>query len=122
MRQAQATVADLRPELVFAGFSRGTGAAEAPAGPRRGALRCDPHDGALDPAGIGLEEWPLVPAQMHYGQGDALVDSTGVRALPHRAGITWTALSNGRLVIQHSSAWLRCGRRFRPALRAPLIG
>jgi dienelactone hydrolase len=81
MRRAMAAVADLPPELVFAGFSMGTGA--------RGAILMH---GALDPAGIGLEAWPLVPVQIHYAEGDPLVDPTGVRALETAARASGAAV------------------------------
>lgn len=90
MSRAQAAVAVLRPELVFAGFSMGTGAAEALAGTRPGARGAILMHGALDPAGIGLEAWPPVPVQMHYAQGDHLVDTAAVAALDTAARASGT--------------------------------
>jgi dienelactone hydrolase len=81
MRRAQVAVADLPPELVFASFSMGTGAAEALAGTRPGSRGAILMHGALDPASIGLEAWPLVPVQLHYAEGDPLVDPAAVGAL-----------------------------------------
>ena len=92
MRRAMAAVADLPPELVFAGFSMGTGAAESLAGTRPGARGAILMHGALDPAGIGLEAWPLVPVQIHYAEGDPLVDPTGVRALETAARASGAAV------------------------------
>jgi dienelactone hydrolase len=92
MRRAMVAVADLPPELVFAGFSMGTGAAESLAGTRPGARGAILMHGALDPAGIGLEAWPLVPVQIHYAEGDPLVDPTGVRALETAARASGAAV------------------------------
>jgi dienelactone hydrolase len=92
MGRAMAAVADLPPDLVFAGFSMGTGAAESLAGTRPGARGAILMHGALDPAGIGLEAWPLVPVQIHYAEGDPLVDPTDVRALETAARASGAAV------------------------------
>ena len=81
MARAQAAVAGLPSQIVFAGFSMGTGAAEFLAGTRPGARGAILIHGALAPAGIGLEPWPKVPVQVHYAQGDPLIDVDQVRAL-----------------------------------------
>jgi dienelactone hydrolase len=79
--RAQAAVAGLPSQLVFAGFSMGTGAAEFLAGNRPGARGAILIHGALAPAGVGLEAWPKVPVQVHYAQDDPLVDVDQVRTL-----------------------------------------
>lgn len=89
--RAQAAVTDLSPEVVFAGFSMGTGAAQFLAATRPGARAAILMHGALAPADIGLEEWPRVPVQMHYAERDPWVEADGVRALEAaaaRAGVS----------------------------------
>jgi dienelactone hydrolase len=81
MARAQAAVADLPSQLVFAGFSMGTGAAEFLAGTRPGARAAILMHGALAPAGIGLERWPPVPVQLHHAKDDPLVDTDQLAAL-----------------------------------------
>lgn len=83
--RAQSAVADLPADVVFAGFSMGTGAAELLAGTRPGARGAILMHGALAPAEIGLEAWPRVPLQVHYAAGDPLVDVEQVRALESAA-------------------------------------
>jgi dienelactone hydrolase len=79
--RAQAAVADLPSQIVFAGFSMGTGAAEFLAATRPGARAAILMHGALAPAEIGIEAWPQVPVQVHYARNDELVDVDQVRAL-----------------------------------------
>jgi dienelactone hydrolase len=81
MGRAQIAVADLPFEIVFAGFSMGTGAAEFLAATRPGARAAILMHGALAPAGIGLEAWPRVPLQVHHARNDELVEVDQVRAL-----------------------------------------
>jgi dienelactone hydrolase len=86
MGRAQAAVADLPSQIVFAGFSMGTGAAEFLAGTRPGARGAILVHGALAPTGIGLEAWPQVPVQMHYAKDDPLVEVDQILALEAAAG------------------------------------
>ncbi len=79
--RAQASVAGLPPEFVFAGLSMGTGAAELMAASRPGARGAILMHGALAPADIGIEEWPRVPVQVHYAEDDAFVAVDDVSAL-----------------------------------------
>lgn len=79
--RAQAAVADLPPDIVFAGFSMGTGAAEFLAATRPGARAAVLMHGAFAPAAFGIESWPAVPVQLHYADGDPEVDVDQVRAL-----------------------------------------
>jgi dienelactone hydrolase len=79
--RAQAAVADLPAELVYAGFSMGTGAAELLAGTRPGARAAILMHGALAPAQIGVEAWPRVPIQVHYAKDDPGVDVGQIMAL-----------------------------------------
>jgi dienelactone hydrolase len=81
MARAQAAVAELPDQIVLAGFSMGTGAAEYLAATRPGTRGAILMHGALAPAAIGLEAWPKVPIQMHYAQEDPLVDVDQIRAL-----------------------------------------
>ena len=81
MARAQAAVAELPDQIVLAGFSMGTGAAEYLAATRPGTRGAILMHGALAPATIGLEAWPKVPIQMHYAREDPLVDVDQVGAL-----------------------------------------
>jgi dienelactone hydrolase len=81
MVRAQAAVAGLPAQIVLAGFSMGTGAAEYLAATRPGTRAAILMHGALAPAAIGLETWPRVPIQVHYARQDPLVEVDQVRAL-----------------------------------------
>lgn len=81
MSRAQAAVSDLPEELVFAGLSMGTGAAESLAATRPGARGAVLMHGALPPAAFGMERWPSIPVQIHYAVNDDLVNADAVRAL-----------------------------------------
>jgi dienelactone hydrolase len=81
MVRARAAVAGLPAQIVLAGFSMGTGAAEYLAATRPGTRAAILMHGALAPAAIGLEAWPRVPIQMHYALKDPLVDVDQVWAL-----------------------------------------
>lgn len=79
--RAQAAVAALPDDLVLAGFSMGTGAAEFLAATRPGARGAILMHGAFAPADFGVAAWPGVPVQVHYALGDPEVDVAAVRAL-----------------------------------------
>jgi dienelactone hydrolase len=83
--RAQSAVADLPPEIVLAGFSMGTGAAEFLAGTRPGARGVVLMHGAFAPVSFGIDPWPHVPVQAHYASGDPGVDVDGVAALESAA-------------------------------------
>ena len=79
--RAQSAVADLPPEIVLAGLSMGTGAAEFLAGTRPGARAVVLMHGAFAPGSFGIDPWPHVPVQLHYANGDPGVDVEDVAAL-----------------------------------------
>ncbi len=79
--RAQAAVADLANDLILAGFSMGTGAAEFLAATRPGVRVAILMHGAFAPADFGITTWPRVPVQVHYAIGDPEVDVDAVRAL-----------------------------------------
>ena len=79
--RAQAAVADLPAEVVYAGFSMGAAAAQFLAATRPGAVGAILMHAALDPAMIGIPVWPRVSVQIHYGTRDPWVDAGAVSAL-----------------------------------------
>ncbi len=68
--RALAAVADLPTDLVYAGYSMGAASAEFLAVSRPGARGLLLMHGAIDPRYLGLERWPPVPVQLHYGPRD----------------------------------------------------
>ena len=86
--RAQDAVADLPPNLVYAGFSMGAAAAEMLAGTRPGARAAVLMHGALSPTALGLQRWPAVPVQVHYAADDPMVDPQEVTSLGYAA---WAA-------------------------------
>jgi dienelactone hydrolase len=91
LRRTQAAVADLPPELVYVGYSMGTGPAELLAATRPGARAAILLHGALAPAEIDVQAWPGVPVQIHHARHDPWVDVDQVRALEdavRKAGAT----------------------------------
>jgi dienelactone hydrolase len=82
MRRAGQAVANLPPELIYAGFSMGAAAAEFLAATRSGAKGAILMSGAVDPAKSGIKAWPRdVGVQVHYAQNDPGVDVKDVSAL-----------------------------------------
>ncbi len=79
--RAQAAVAALPGEVVYAGFSMGAASAELLAGTRPGARGAILMHAAIAPAMIGVPVWPAVPMQIHYGARDPWVDVADVDAL-----------------------------------------
>jgi dienelactone hydrolase len=86
--RAHAAVADLPPNLVYAGFSMGAVAAEMLAGTRPGARAAVLMHGALSPTALGLQRWPAVPVQVHHAADDPMVDQQEVTSLGYAA---WAA-------------------------------
>ncbi len=79
--RAEASVEPLPPDLVYAGFSMGTGAAELLAATRPGARGAILIAGGLTPADLGVA-WPAtVPVQIHHARGDALVNEANLATL-----------------------------------------
>jgi dienelactone hydrolase len=69
--RAQDAVTDLPGELVYAGFSMGTGPAQLLAGTRPGARGALLIQGALGLDTLGLDSWPAgVPVQLHVAADD----------------------------------------------------
>ena len=79
--RAQDAVADLPPDLAYAGFSMGAVVAEMLAGTRRGARAAILMHGALSPTTMGLQAWPSVDVQVHYAADDPMVDPQEVTSL-----------------------------------------
>lgn len=93
--RAQAAVAALPANLVYAGFSMGAGAAAFLAGTRPGARGAVLMHGTIPPAAWGGEGWPPgVPVQVHYAGEDPWVEATMVASLEaavRAAGARWEA-------------------------------
>jgi dienelactone hydrolase len=69
--RARAAVAPLGPNLVYAGFSMGSGLAAGLAARRPGARGAILMSGAPNPASVGATSWPTgVPCQIHMTLGD----------------------------------------------------
>jgi dienelactone hydrolase len=78
---AQAAVADLPAEVVYAGFSMGASSAEFLAATRDGARAAILMHGVVPPALVGVSQWPPVPVQIHYTTGDPWVEAAQVDEL-----------------------------------------
>lgn len=87
LRRTRAAVAELPAEVVYAGFSNGAGCAGYLTATRPGALGAVLMHGTLPLAVLGTvvgstPTWPAgVPAQVHYGTGDAFRSPEHTRAL-----------------------------------------
>ena len=79
--RGRAAVETLADDLVYAGFSMGTGAAELVAATRPGARAAILMHGVFAPADYGIPTWPGIPAEVHYAAGDPEVDEAAARAL-----------------------------------------
>ena len=87
-RRGHAAVERLPAGLVLAGFSLGAMLAELLAATRPGIRGAILMHGAQRLEALGLNRWPTsVAAEVHYGEGDELVDGDAVTAL----GATVTA-------------------------------
>jgi pimeloyl-ACP methyl ester carboxylesterase len=79
---AQLALEGLAADIVYAGFSMGTGAAEVLAATRPGARGAVLMSGALGPDVAGIDSWPeRVPVQVHYAVDDQLIDVSEIDAL-----------------------------------------
>ena len=86
-RRAQAAVAELPHELVYAGFSLGAASAQALALTRPGAAGLIMMHAALPLAAFGQQAWPKgLLAQLHTSERDPWVDRTVVKGLVGAAG------------------------------------
>jgi dienelactone hydrolase len=82
IERAQAAVAKLPADLVYAGQSMGTGPAELLAGTRPGARGAILMHGAFAPADYGIAAWPAtVPVQVHHAKADPLIVPDDIAAL-----------------------------------------
>jgi dienelactone hydrolase len=82
LRRAQASLSDLPPGLVLAGFSMGAAAAQYLAATLPGARGAILMHGALDLGQLGVKAWPAgVAVQIHHTKKDPEVDANQVRAL-----------------------------------------
>jgi dienelactone hydrolase len=80
MRRAEAALAELPEDLVYAGFSMGAASAGYYAATRRGARGAVLMHGITPLADFGVGAWPAgVPAQVHCAAEDPLA---GIEALP----------------------------------------
>jgi dienelactone hydrolase len=90
IRRAQAAVANLPPNIVYAGFSLGAAPAEMLAATRPGARAAILMHGALGLADIGVDSWPPVPVQVHYARNDPWADvdeAQELEAAARKAGV-----------------------------------
>lgn len=80
--RAMAAVDGLPEDLVYAGFSMGTGAAELLAFTRPGARGLLLMHGGLPPEAIGVDAWPgQLRVQAHWAREDAWVEPGALDAL-----------------------------------------
>jgi dienelactone hydrolase len=81
VRRAHAAVEDIPEAVVLAGFSLGAMLAQLLAATRPGARGAILMHGAQRLDVLGIDRWPArVPADVHYGAGDDLVDAEAVMA------------------------------------------
>jgi dienelactone hydrolase len=73
-RRATVAVESLPSDCVYVGFSMGAASAQYLAASRPGAKAVILCHAALPPALMGIEEWPSVPVQVHYAEGDPWVE------------------------------------------------
>jgi dienelactone hydrolase len=84
MRRAEAALAELPDDIVYAGFSMGAASAGHYAAIRPGARGCVLISGVTPLAPFGIETWPAsVPVQIHFAAADPEVDRAGVEAFEH---------------------------------------
>jgi dienelactone hydrolase len=124
MRRAQAAVASLPNDLIYAGFSMGAAAAEFLAGTRPGARAAILMHAAIPLEQARVSAWPPgVPVQLHFAKDDPFVDLKAVEALAaavRRAGTSidiYTYQRGGHLFADSAfadynaaSAWLMLER------------
>ncbi len=85
--RAMKSVAPDATDVIFAGFSMGTAAAQMLAATHRGAIGCVLMHAALPLQALGLQAWPAaVPVQFHSTQDDPWVDRDVVAGLQDQIG------------------------------------
>jgi len=81
IRRGRAAVDELPDAIVLAGFSLGAMLAELIAATRPGARGAILMHGAQRLEALAVDRWPDgIPAEVHYGEGDELVDADAVMA------------------------------------------
>jgi len=84
MRRAEAALAELPAEVVYAGFSMGAASAGYYAATRVGCRGAVLMSGVTPLAQFGVEAWPeTVPAQVHFAVEDPQVGRAEVEAFEH---------------------------------------
>lgn len=84
MRRAEAALAELPGDVVYAGFSMGAASAGYYAATRPGARGAVLMHGVTPLREYGVERWPRpVAAQVHVAEEDPEVDRAGVEAFEH---------------------------------------
>jgi dienelactone hydrolase len=84
MRRAEAALAELPADVVYAGFSMGAASAGYYAATRGGSRGAILMHGVTPLAEFGVETWPAgVAAQVHFAAADPEVDRAGVEAFEH---------------------------------------
>jgi dienelactone hydrolase len=85
MRRVEAALAELPPDLVYAGFSMGAASAGYCAATRRGARGAILMHGVTPLREFGVETWPeAVPAQVHFAVEDPEIDRAEIEAFEHQ--------------------------------------
>lgn len=84
MRRAEAALAELPGDVVYAGFSMGAASAGYYAATRSGSRGAVLISGVTPLSELGVEVWPeAVPAQVHFSAEDPRVDRAGVEGFEH---------------------------------------
>jgi dienelactone hydrolase len=85
LARAQQSVSQLRPDLVYAGFSNGGACAELLAATRPGARAAILMHAPLPIRDLGWESWPAtVPVQVHFAEQDPLRNQKVIDSLAGR--------------------------------------
>jgi dienelactone hydrolase len=85
LARAQQSVSQLRPDLVYAGFSNGGACAELLAATRHGARAAILMHAPLPIRDLGWESWPAtVPVQVHFADKDPLRNQKVIDSLAGR--------------------------------------
>jgi dienelactone hydrolase len=84
MRRAEAALAELPADVVYAGFSMGAASAGYYAATRAGGRGAVLISGVTPLAQFGVETWPAtVAAQVHFAAEDPYLDRAGVESFEH---------------------------------------
>ena len=92
LARAQQSVSQLRPDLVYAGFSNGGACAELLAATRPGACAAILMHAPLPIRDLGWKSWPpTVPVQVHFANKDPLRDQKVINSLAGRVRMSGAA-------------------------------